>query len=266
MRDGFNRTINYLRISVTDRCNLRCRYCMPAEGLKLFSHDEILSFEQIVEFTRVAVGLGITKIKLTGGEPLVRHGITDLVAMLAEIDGIDDFGMTTNAVLLPKYAKQLADAGLGRVNVSLDTTNPGRFSMLTRGGDVQKVFDGIAAGIDAGLTPIKLNCVAGSFTSQSDIDSVKEFADDNKLGFRVIRLMDFENGEFSIVHGGTGGDCKQCSRLRLTSNGLVRPCLFSDIAFDVNELGNEKAIANAIEYKPQTGGPCSHKWMHCIGG
>jgi cyclic pyranopterin phosphate synthase len=239
---------------------------MPAEGLKLFSHDEILSFEQIVEFTRVAAGLGITKIKLTGGEPLVRHGITDLVAMLAEIDGIDDLGMTTNAVLLPKYARQLADAGLGRVNVSLDTTNPGRFSMLTRGGEIEKVFDGVTAAVEAGLTPIKLNCVAGTFTSRSDIDSVKEFADKNRLGFRVIRLMDFENGKFSIVHGGTGGDCKQCSRLRLTSNGFVRPCLFSDIAFDVNELGNEKAIKNAIEYKPQIGGPCSHKWMHGIGG
>ena len=123
MIDNYARKINYLRISVTDRCNLRCRYCMPEEGIKLLKHEDILSFEEIVDLTKIAVDMGVTKVRLTGGEPLVRHGIIKLAEAIGNIDGIEDFAMTTNGLLLAQYAQSLADAGLNRVNISLDTTD-----------------------------------------------------------------------------------------------------------------------------------------------
>ena len=134
MFDQYKRHITYLRISVTDRCNLRCTYCMPTEGVELLRHSDILTFDEIVEFTRTAVAMGVNKVRLTGGEPLVRKGIVDLVAMLSKIDGISDLSMTTNAVLLKQFAKPLFDAGLMRVNVSLDTLNPDKFRQITRVG------------------------------------------------------------------------------------------------------------------------------------
>ncbi len=134
MFDRFNRTINYLRISVTDRCNLRCRYCMPEEGIKLLRHEDILSFDEITGFTEVAVKHGVNKVRITGGEPLVRKGIVTLVKMIADIEGINDLSMTTNGVLLKDFAADLKTAGLHRVNISLDTTDPERFAYITRGG------------------------------------------------------------------------------------------------------------------------------------
>ncbi|MCF6184666.1 MAG: radical SAM protein, partial [Bacteroidales bacterium] len=159
MYDRFNRKINYLRISVTDRCNLRCVYCMPAEGVELMQHKDILRFEEIVEVVKYAVSQGVDKIRITGGEPLVKKGIVDLIRMIAEIDGIKDFGMTTNGIFLDKYAQQLADAGLHRVNISLDTINPEKYRKITRTGDITQVFKGIEAAKKAGLNPIKINCV-----------------------------------------------------------------------------------------------------------
>src|SRR5512140_3784894 len=127
MYDRFNRQIDYLRISVTDRCNLRCRYCMPEEGIHLLKHEDILTFDEITEFTRIAVENGIRKVRITGGEPLVRKGIVDLVRMIAEVKGINDLSMTTNGTLLEQFAKDLADAGLQRINISLDTVDPKKF-------------------------------------------------------------------------------------------------------------------------------------------
>ena len=132
MFDRFERRINYLRVSVTDRCNLRCIYCMPEDGARLLSHEEVLSFEEFEEAVRDAIGMGIDKVRLTGGEPLVRRDIVKLVEALAGINGIDDFAMTTNGVLLAEYAQSLADAGLDRVNVSLDTTDADRYQKITR--------------------------------------------------------------------------------------------------------------------------------------
>lgn len=266
MIDKFARQINYLRISVTDRCNLRCHYCMPEEGIKLLKHEDILSFEEIILLTKTAVDMGITKVRLTGGEPLVRHGIEKLVKEIGSIKGIKDFAMTTNGLLLAKYAKSLADAGLHRVNVSLDTTDPKRYRQFTRCGDVEQVFAGIKAAQTAGLDPIKINCVVGDFSDESDADSVKEFGLANNLQVRFIRLMHFETGNFSIVEGGAGGDCEKCNRLRLSSDGKIRPCLFSDISFDTRRLGPKQAIQQAVAEKPETGGPCKHNWMHGIGG
>jgi cyclic pyranopterin phosphate synthase len=157
--DAYNRPISYLRISVTDRCNLRCVYCMPPQGVPKRSHDEILSYEEIETVVRAAAELGITKVRLTGGEPLVRPGVVDLVRMLARVDGIDDLAMTTNGILLGDYAQALAQAGLQRVNISLDTLQAERFQRITRCGQLEDVLAGMKAAREAGLEPIKINTV-----------------------------------------------------------------------------------------------------------
>ena len=146
LSDSFQRPINYLRISVTDRCNLRCVYCMPAEGVPLMSHEDILTYEEIHTIARAAAELGINKVRLTGGEPLVRSGLGELIQMLKQIDGIDDISLTTNGTLLSRYAAELKQAGLQRVNVSLDTLKPDKFSFITRG---NLVLDDVLAGIEA---------------------------------------------------------------------------------------------------------------------
>lgn len=157
--DSFNRPISYLRISVTDRCNLRCTYCMPPEGVLWRPHAHILRYEEIETVVRAAAELGISKVRLTGGEPLVRPGVVDLVRMLAGVPGIGDLAMTSNGVLLPRYARDLAVAGLQRVNISLDTLSPERFHTITRCGELRDTLAGIDAAEDAGLTPIKINVV-----------------------------------------------------------------------------------------------------------
>ncbi|PLX18781.1 MAG: radical SAM protein [Marinilabiliales bacterium] len=253
MFDRYNRKINYLRISVTDRCNLRCTYCMPEDGVQLLSHQDILNFDEIVEVTRAAVRKGVDKIRITGGEPLIRKGIIDLAKMIGEIDGIKDYSMTTNAILLDKYADDLALAGLHRVNISLDTLDPEKFKAITRGGDIQKVFDGVQAAKKAGLEPIKVNCVIKENNQEPDALAVAKYCKENGLHIRYIKEMDLEKGEFSVVQGGSGGDCGTCNRIRLTANGTIKPCLFSDISYSVRELGAERAIDLAIGNKPQSG-------------
>jgi cyclic pyranopterin phosphate synthase len=265
MYDTFNRPINYLRVSVTDRCNLRCVYCMPPEGIQLIPHKDILSYEEITDVVCCAVRLGIRKVRLTGGEPLVRKGIVDLVAMLARIEDIDDLAMTTNGVLLAEFAEPLARAGLHRVNVSLDTVDPERFREITRGGDLAAVLAGLDAAEAAGLQPIRLNCVVERTSGEPDAQGVAEFAKTRGYVLRFIRRMDINAGEFWTVDGGTGGDCEKCNRLRLASNGIIRPCLFSDLAFSVRELGSEEAIRRAVRAKPEAG-QRARTPMHQIGG
>lgn len=266
MYDLYNRRINYLRISVTDRCNLRCRYCMPEEGVKLISHTEILSFEEITEFVRVAVSMGVDKVRLTGGEPLVRKGITGLVRMLSSIEGVRDLSMTTNGTLLKTYARELAAAGLRRVNVSLDTLDPAKYHFITRGGNLRDVLEGIDAAIEAGLTPVRINCVVKVSSGEQDAVAVARYGKEKGLDVRFIRQMDLEGGEFSIVEGGEGGNCAACNRLRLTSDGRVKPCLFNDIEFDVRELGAEKALRLAVDNKPACGTSNITGRFYNIGG
>jgi len=266
MFDRYNRKINYLRISVTDRCNLRCVYCMPEEGVQLLGHKDILTFDEIVEVTKAAVCKGVDKVRITGGEPLVRKGIVELVRMIGKIEGIKDYSMTTNAILLDKYADDLAKAGLHRVNISLDTMNTEKFSKLTRGGDIQKVFDGIEAAKKVGLDPIKVNCVIKKSDQEPDAKAVAKFCHENDLHIRYIKEMDLEKGEFSVVQGGSGGDCGTCSRLRLTANGKIKPCLFSDMGYDIRELGAERAIDLAIGTKPQSGHTNITGKFYNIGG
>ena len=157
--DTYHRPISYLRVSVTDRCNLRCIYCMPPEGIPLRAHDEILRFEEIEAVVRAAAGLGIHRVRLTGGEPLARLGLADLVRLLAPIPGLDDLSLTTNGTLLARYAADLKQAGLHRVNVSLDTLRPERFAQITRRGVLEDALAGIQAAYETGLTPVKINTV-----------------------------------------------------------------------------------------------------------
>lgn len=267
MLDRFNRTINYLRISVTDRCNLRCTYCMPKEGISLIPHSEILSYEEIVEITKVLVDMGITKVRLTGGEPLVRKDIVVLVSKLAEIKGITDFSMTTNGSLLANYAKSLKDAGLHRVNISLDTLDPERYKEITHCGDVRQALEGIAAAKKAELFPIKINCVIKKSVDEQDAKQIAKFGQENSIEVRFIKQMNISEGKFWAVIGGNGaGDCKQCNRLRLTSNGMIKPCLFNDTAFSIQELGIREAINRAVQSKPESGKSSKSNTFYSIGG
>jgi GTP 3',8-cyclase len=266
MLDNYNRSITYLRVSVTDRCNLRCTYCMPEEGVTMLSHNQILTFEEITEVVTIAALSGVNKVRITGGEPLVRRNVVALVQMLSAIEGISDLSMTTNALLLEEYAKPLKVAGLHRVNVSLDTMDPIQFRHITRGGDIDKVIRGIDAAIKEGLTPVKLNCVVNGSTNTPDALSVKAFADSRLLQVRFIHQMDLSAGHFSVVEGGSGGDCASCNRLRLTANGKIKPCLFNDQEYDVRELGPSEAIRRAVAGKPACG---SHNYtgeFYNIGG
>ena len=266
MLDRFERNINYLRISVTDRCNLRCRYCMPEEGISLIRHSDILTYDEIAGFTRVAVANGINKVRITGGEPLVRKGVTELVSMLAGIRGITDLSMTTNGVLLGEYAAGLAAAGLMRVNISLDTIDADRYRNVTRGGDITAVFRGIDAAREAGLRPVKINCVIKSTPDEEDARAVAGYCIRQGLEVRFIRQMDLASGTFHEVHGGSGGNCARCNRLRLTPEGILMPCLFSDRGYSVRELGAEEALRRAVEEKPERGTVNRVNCFYNIGG
>jgi len=264
--DRFNRQIDYLRISVTDRCNLRCRYCMPEEGIKLLRHEDILTFDEITDFTRVAVAGGITRVRITGGEPLVRKGIVTLTGMIASIHGIKDLSMTTNGTLLAEFAGDLRNAGLQRINISLDTIDPVKYSSITRKGNLNDVFRGIEAAIKANLVPVKINCVVRESKSERDAMEVAGFCRSNGLEIRFIREMDLGRGTFSVVDGGSGGNCSACNRLRLTSAGKLKPCLFNDAEFDIRELGYEMAIKMAVEVKPEQGLNNFKNGFYNIGG
>jgi len=169
MQDGYGRIIDYLRISVTDRCNFRCRYCMPLEGVQLLKHSEILSYEELLRLIRILGQHGVNKIRLTGGEPLVRKEIVEFVRSIKEIGSIKDLAMTTNGSLLQDMAYDLKKAGLDRVNISIDTNHAERFSHITGGGQLEDVVKGIQRAIEVGLNPVKLNVVATEVLSEEDI-------------------------------------------------------------------------------------------------
>ena len=266
MLDRYNRKINYLRISVTDRCNLRCTYCMPETGIKWIEHKKIISFEEIEAIVKVVVNIGIDKFRITGGEPLVRKGIVELIRMMSSVKGVKDLALTTNGILLEEFAEPLSKAGLHRINISLDTVNPEKFKTITRGGDINQVFKGIKAAQLAGLTPVKINCVIKDTSFEQDALEVKQFCLDNGLQARFIHQMSLSEGSFSIVEGGSGGDCIHCNRLRVTSNAKIKPCLFSDMEFDIRELGIEKAFHMALISKPEKGSKNHNNCFNNIGG
>jgi cyclic pyranopterin phosphate synthase len=238
---------------------------MTEEGIRLHAHSDVLSFEEIAGFTRFAVQNGITKVRLTGGEPLVRKGIVDLVSMLSGIEGLEDLSMTTNGILLSEYAAALKKAGLNRINISLDTVNPDNYCMITRNGELTKVLEGIEAARHAGLEPIKINCVLLG-QSEEETRQLKEFCSARGLKLRFIHQMNLKTGEFSTVEGGEGGNCSQCNRVRLLANGDIKPCLFSDLAYNIRKLGHQHALDFALGNKPRSGTYNQSGEFYNIGG
>jgi len=270
MRDNHSRIIDYLRVSVTDRCNLRCVYCMPPEGVPLRPHGDLLSFEEIVAVVESAVALGVRKARLTGGEPLVRLGLTELVRQLARIDGLKDLSLSTNGTLLKEHASALKAAGLRRVNVSLDSLKPERYRRITRHGDLAETLAGIEAAEATGLAPIKLNTVVMRGVNDDEVADLAALARNRGWSIRFIERMPLAEGGGGFVPSvevrerldplgllvrasddaqngparcyrlaGAPGSigfisplsepfCASCNRLRLTSTGMLRPCLLSN--------------------------------------
>ncbi len=195
MKDTLGREITYLRISLTDLCNLRCVYCMPPEGTKKLQHRDILSFEEIEEIAREAVALGVRKIRLTGGEPLVRRGMVDLCRRLRTIPELRELALTTNGQLLPEMAADLKAAGVDRVNISLDTLDPDKYRNITRGGSLERALAGIQAAKAAGLAPIKLNCVLIGGFNDDEIPALAELTVNQPVEVRFIELMPIGDAE-----------------------------------------------------------------------
>ncbi|MBC1564670.1 GTP 3',8-cyclase MoaA [Listeria booriae] len=189
LTDRFGRVHDYIRISVTDRCNLRCVYCMPEEGMTFLPHEEVLSKDEIIDFMKIMVGYGIKKVRITGGEPLLRTDIVDIIAGLSAIPEIEDIAVTTNAMYLVKKAEALKEAGLTRVNISLDSLQEDRFKTITRGGRLQKVLDGIAKAEQVGFFPIKLNVVLIKGQNDDEILDFLEFTRDKDINIRFIEYM-----------------------------------------------------------------------------
>ncbi len=304
IKDNFQRTIDYLRISVTDRCNLRCIYCMPPEGVRLIEHKEILSYEEIIRILRIASGIGVKKVRITGGEPLARKNITYLVASIKNIKCIEDLSLTTNGVLLERYAEELANAGLDRVNISLDSFRPYKYREITRGGDIDVVLKGIASAEMAGLRPIKINVVPIRGFNDDEIEEFAKITLNAPYQVRFIEFMPFgvkgvewpekyiSTDEIKSIVEGIGPltpvkirksgparyfrfnnapgiigfispishhFCEECNRLRLTADGKLRPCLFSETEIDLkpslrggaSDDEIERLIKLSIEVKPE---------------
>lgn len=189
LNDAFNRTVNYMRISVTDRCNMRCLYCMPEEGVPWIPHADILSYEEIARIVSATAALGMRRLRITGGEPLVRRDLSHLIAMLAAVPGIEDLALSTNAVLLAGHAETLAAAGLRRVNVSLDSLNPEQFARIARRDYLKRALAGIAAAQAAGLTPIKINCVAMRGYNDDELAAMAALTVAHEYHVRFIEIM-----------------------------------------------------------------------------
>ena len=189
LTDDFGRQITYLRISVTDRCNLRCVYCMPESGIPLLNHNEVISYEDILRLTGILSKHGVNKIRITGGEPLVRKGLTCLIENMGRIKGIEDISMTTNGILLEKYASELYNAGLKRINISLDSLKEERFCKITRMGSLKDVLTGIKLAKKTGFNPVKINTVLIRGINDDEIIDFVNFAKEFELNLRFIEYM-----------------------------------------------------------------------------
>lgn len=290
---SFERTIDYLRISVTDRCNLRCIYCIPQEGIVNKQKEEVLTFEEILKLTNIFASLGVKKIRLTGGEPLVRREIVSLVRSLNEVKGIDEISLTTNGLLLSSYLESLKDAGLKRINISLDTLSKDKFKKITGGSPLIEVLEGIKHAERLGFEPLKLNMLVMKGINDDEIIDFLDFAISNNLNLRFIEFMKatplwredyflpieevkeicrrkfslekvqiqgpspaeyYKTGEATIGFIKTNKDnCRRCNRLRLTSTGELKICLYENegpVLRDFLRKGfSETKIGNIIEAK-----------------
>jgi cyclic pyranopterin phosphate synthase len=300
MIDSHGRQINYLRISVTDRCNLRCTYCMPEDGIEQIQCADILSYEDFLNIVNVATRLGIKKVRITGGEPLVRKGIMGFLAELTAVEGIEEVTLTTNGILLSRYARELKEIGIKRLNISIDSLIPEVYTQITRRGRLSDVLDGIAAADNAGLK-IKLNIVAMRGINDNEIKDLAAMSLHNPWSVRFIEYMptnrDDKNWRNLLIPGkeilarveekyqlkpistgnycgpakpyqiegarGTIGIitpmsehfCSTCNRIRVTANGLVKSCLFSERAYDLkpylqSEDNLYEVLHDVIKNKP----------------
>jgi cyclic pyranopterin phosphate synthase len=278
--DGFGRKINYLRMSVTDKCNLRCIYCMPPFGQRKLKHKDILRYEELLRIARIAITLGITKIRLTGGEPLVRKGVHEFIPMLTALKGLTDVSITTNGVLLKQNLQMLKAAGITRLNISIDSLDRRKFEKITRFDHLDKVWEGIASARDMGFHPIKLNVVMMKGVNDDEILDFGRLALEQPYHLRFIECMPigletnnlafianqevekalvdaygplipvsrgpydgpaerfrFEQGtgEIGFVSAISHSFCHDCNRLRLTANGMLLPCLLSDMEVSIKD-------------------------------
>ncbi len=265
MFDRFDRAITYLRISVTDKCNLRCRYCMPPQGVPPRRHEDLLSLEQLAEAARAAVGLGVTKIRLTGGEPLVRRGIVELVRMIAAIRGLRHLALTTNGTLLAPRAGELRAAGLDSLNISLDTLDGARYREITRGGSIEDALDGIRAARAEGF-PVKINMVVLDDESRREIEEMRRFCASMDARLQLINHFDLASKKADDYSFDRPPSCAGCNRIRLLADGMLKPCLHSDeeVRLDPARLG--ESLREAILAKPRRGGVCTSRTMRQIGG
>lgn len=300
--DSYRRNINYLRLSVIDRCNMRCVYCMPAEGVKLCSHNDVLSYEELLQIARAAVANGIEKIRVTGGEPLVRKGIIYFLQQLAAISGLKQLVLTTNGLALLEMATELRLAGVQRLNISLDSLQPDTFAAITRGADLKRVLAGIQAAEQAGF-PIKINMVVMRDINDTEILDFAALTLERQITVRFIEYMpslrsdDWQSrvvsgefileqigkrysftiegrdglagpargfringaaGQFGIITAVSSHFCEECNRIRVTSSGRVRGCLFSDDGLDLkpylasgDQDGLEAALHRVVACKPR---------------
>jgi len=290
--DTLKRPVKDLRISVTDRCNFRCSYCMPLDEYEWIDKKEILTFEEIARLASIFVGLGVDKIRLTGGEPLVRQNLERLVSKISGLAGLKDLCLTTNGALLAEKVASLKEAGLRRVNISIDSLDPDKFKRITKRGDLAKVLEGIFAAKKHGLDPIKLNAVVERGVNDDDIIPLVEFSREHGFAIRFIEYMDVGNSnnwtsaklvskkeiieeihsryplkevgradesapsvdyEFVDGHGDVGviasvtePFCSSCTRVRLTADGKVVTCLFSQLGHDAKALLRGGASDDAI--------------------
>ncbi len=268
MLDKFNRKIDYLRISVTDRCNLRCTYCMPEEGVATKSHSSIKKKKKMVEVAREAGALGIKKIRLTGGEPLVRKGVLSLIEQLKKLPGLNELTLTTNGVLLDTMARPLKETGIDRLNISLDTLEPGQYTSLTRGGDIRRVLRGIDAVNEAGFENTKINMVVIPGFNQEEVEPMRVFC--REKGFSLQRINHYSLFDIESIDRDYAAErplkCHLCNRIRLTADGKLKPCLFSnlEIPLDFNHL--KGSLIEAIHSKPESGTCTSNRQNWQIGG
>ena len=265
MLDRFEREINYLRISVTDKCNLRCFYCMPEEGVLIRKHEDFLTFEQIEKIVQEAAKLGIKKIRLTGGEPLVKNGIEKLVEKISNIEGIEIVSMTTNGILLPQKANILIKRGLTKVNISCDTLNEKKYKKLTRGGDIQNVLKGIDAATAAGFKT-KINMVVFEKTEKDEIRDMQDFCDKKGIKLQLINHYSLVSEKQEHYTFDRPPNCAKCNRIRLLADGSLKPCLHSndEIKIDMNDIRD--SLIRTILSKPKSGDSCSNRNMVEIGG
>lgn len=291
MQDSYARNIAYLRLSVTDLCSLRCRYCMPSDGVPKRDHRDVCSVEELVEIARAAADCGVRKVRLTGGEPLVRRGILEICRGLAAIPEVDELCLTTNGVALPQLAGSLKEAGVERLNVSLDTLRPGRFAWMTRVGRLEDVFRGLEAAAEAGFTGTKLNVVLMKDFNDDEIPDFVALARRYPVEVRFIELMPIgegRNAQFlpaqavldacpdlrpeensgvarryrppdgpglvGLIEPMSHRFCGDCDRIRVTADGKLKPCLHSDQEIPLRGLHGEdlrRAIAAGIAAKPE---------------